>query len=144
MFSPLTPIDWKRRAVKYYPHKVAVIDEEKKFTYKEFGQRTDQLSKALYSSGIEKGDHIAVMLPNTHYMLECFYGICQMGAVMVPLNYRLAAEDLEYIIKHSDSKMLIIDEEFTAPVEKIITKLSLEKIIIVPFEGYETTLPGID
>ncbi|MFS0667002.1 long-chain-fatty-acid--CoA ligase [Peribacillus frigoritolerans] len=144
MFFPLTPIDWKRRAVKYYPHKVAVIDEEKKFTYKEFGQRTDQLSKALYSSGIEKGDHIAVMLPNTHYMLECFYGICQMGAVMVPLNYRLAAEDLEYIIKHSDSKMLIVDEEFTAPVEKIITKLSLEKIIIVPVEGYETTLPGID
>ncbi|MCZ0872639.1 long-chain-fatty-acid--CoA ligase [Peribacillus sp. AS_2] len=144
MFSPLTPIDWKRRAVKYYPHKVAVIDEEKKFTYKEFGQRTDQLSKALYSSGIEKGDHIAVMLPNTHYMLECFYGICQMGAVMVPLNYRLAAEDLEYIIKHSDSKMLIVDEEFTAPIEKIITKLSLEKIIIVPVEGYETTLPGID
>ena len=54
------------------------------------------------------------MLPNTHYMLESFYGICQIGAVQVPLNYRLNAEDLEYIIKHSDSKMLIVDEEFTS------------------------------
>ncbi|MFD9625549.1 long-chain-fatty-acid--CoA ligase [Peribacillus muralis] len=144
MISPLTPMDWKRRAVKYYPHKVAVIDEEKVFTYKEFGQRVDQLSIALCSSGIEKGDHIAVMLPNTHYMLECFYGICQLGAVMVPLNYRLSANELEYIIKHSDAKMLIVDEEFTAPIEKIISKLSLEKIIIVPVEGHETTLPGIN
>lgn len=144
MFSPLTPMDWKRRAVKYYPHKVAVIDEEKEFTYKEFGQRVDQLSMSLNKAGIEEGDHVAVMLPNTHYMLECFYGICQMGAVMVPLNYRLSAEDLEYIISHSDSKMLIVDEEFIAPIEKIVHKLALDKIIMVSVTGHKTSLNGID
>lgn len=144
MFSPLTPIDWKRRAVKYYPQKTAVIDGDKEFTYREFGQRVDQLSAALHQAGIEKGDHVAVMLPNTHYMLECFYGICQFGAVMVPLNYRLSAGDLEYIIKHSDSKMLIVDEEFSAPIEEIVDNLALEQIIIVPVPEHETSLNGVD
>jgi fatty-acyl-CoA synthase len=144
LLSPLTPLDWKRRAVKYYPQKTAVIDGEKEFTYQEFGQRADQLSAALHQSGIEKGDHVAVMLPNTHYMLECFYGICQLGAVMVPLNYRLSAEDLEYIIKHSDSKMLIVDEEFSAPIEEIVDNLAMEQIIIVHVQGHVTSLNGVD
>jgi fatty-acyl-CoA synthase len=144
LLSPLTPLDWKRRAVKYYPQKTAVIDGEKEFTYQEFGQRADQLSAALHQSGIEKGDHVAVMLPNTHYMLECFYGICQLGAVMVPLNYRLSAEDLKYIIKHSDSKMLIVDEEFSAPIEEIVDNLSMEQIIIVHVQGHVTSLNGVD
>lgn len=143
MISPLTPLDWKRRAVKYYPQKVAVIDGEKEFTYREFGRRVDQLSSALNQAGIVHGDHVAVMLPNTHYMLECFYGICQLGAVMVPLNYRLSAEDLEYIIRHSDAKMLIVDSEFSAPIEKIVDLLSLEQIVIVPVEGHESSLNGV-
>ena len=144
MFSPLTPLDWKRRAVKYYPNKIAVIDGDKEFTYREFGKRADQLSAALFQAGIGQGDHVAVMLPNTHYMLECFYGICQLGAVMVPLNYRLSAGDLEYIIRHSDAKMLIVDEEFCRPIEQIVENLSLDEIIIVSVPGENTSLKGID
>ena len=144
MFSALTPLDWKRRAVKYYPEKIAVIDEKKKFTYQEFGTRTDQLSMALHNSGIQEGDHVAVMLPNSHYMLEAFYGICQLGAVMVPLNYRLSAVDLEYIINHSDAKMLIVDAEFSGPIEEIKGNLSFNQIVIVSVAGHETTLKGVD
>ncbi|MBB6450434.1 fatty-acyl-CoA synthase [Geomicrobium halophilum] len=144
MLTTLTPLDWKRRAVKYYPDKIAVIDEGKQFTYKEFGERTDQLSAALKEAGIRQGDHVAVMLPNTHYMLESFYGICQLGAVMVPLNYRLSAEDLEYIINHSDAKMLIVDEEFSRPIEEIEGQLSLEQMITVSVPGQENNLEGVD
>lgn len=144
MITPLTPLDWKRRAIKYYPDKIAVIDEEKEFTYKEFGKRTDRLSVALHEAGIKEGDHIAVMLPNTHYMLESFYGISQLGAVMVPLNYRISAADMEYIINHSDAKMLIVDEEFAGPIEEIVDNLSLEPIIIVPVEGHKSSLKAID
>lgn len=144
MFSTLSPLEWKRRAVKYYPEKKAVIDGDKQFSYKEFGERTDRLSAALHEAGIKDRDHVAVMLPNTHCMLECFYGICQLGAVMVPLNYRLSAEDLEYIINHSDAKMLIVDEEFSGPIEEIEDKLSLDAIIVVAVEGEDTSLRGID
>ncbi|MET3576728.1 long-chain-fatty-acid--CoA ligase [Bhargavaea ullalensis] len=144
MFAALTPMDWKRRALKYYPEKVVVIDGDKEFTYKEFGERADRLSVALQEAGIREGDHVAVMLPNTHYMLECFYGICQMGAVMVPLNYRITASDMEYIINHSDAKMLIVDEEFSAPIEEIRDRLSLEKIIVVEVEGETNGLAAVD
>ncbi|MCU9595418.1 long-chain-fatty-acid--CoA ligase [Caldibacillus thermolactis] len=143
MITPLTPLDWKRRAVKYYPNKIAVIDEEKEFTYKQFAERTDLLSKALYQAGIRQGDHVAVMLPNTHYMLECFYGIAQIGAVMVPLNYRISADDMAYIINHSDAKILIVDEEFTPPIEKIVDRLNVEQIIVVAVDGFETNLKAI-
>ncbi|PWA13112.1 o-succinylbenzoate--CoA ligase [Pueribacillus theae] len=145
MITTLTPLDWKRRAIKYYPDKIAVIDEEKRFTYKEFGERVDRLSIALYEAGIRQGDHVAVMLPNTHYMLESFYGICQLGAVMVPLNYRLAAEDLNYIINHSDAKMLIVDEEFCGPIEETIDSLkNIKQTVIVSVKNQSTTLEGID
>lgn len=142
MLAPLTPLDWKRRAIKYYPEKIAIVDGDKSFTYKEFGHRVDQLSKGLLEKGIKEGDHVAVMLPNTHYMLECFYGICQIGAVMVPLNYRLSAKDLNYIINHSDAKLLIVDEAFTEPIEEIQNSLSLEEIIIVEVDGESTSLQG--
>ncbi|MCJ1908898.1 long-chain-fatty-acid--CoA ligase [Planococcus ruber] len=142
MFAPLTPLDWKRRAIKYYPDKTAVIDEEKSFTYREFGKRTDQLSLALHNAGIQKGDHVAVMLPNTHYMLESFYGICQLGAVMVPLNYRLTAKDLEYIIRHSDARMLIVDAEFGKIIETIQKELPIEKYIVVEVDGHGSSIEG--
>src|SRR5699024_654155 len=125
MFAPLTPIDWKRRAVKYYPQKIAVIDDDKEFTYQEFNERTNRLSQALKQEGVREKDHIAVILPNTHYMLESFYGISQLGAVMVPINYRLNAEDMEYILTHSDAKMLIVDEEFAQTIEGIQDRLAL-------------------
>lgn len=143
MFAPLTPLDWKRRAIKYYPEKTAIIDENKTFTYKEFGNRTDRLSVALHNAGIQEKDHVAVMLPNTHYMLECFYGIGQLGAVMVPLNYRLAAKDLAYIIKHSDAKTLIVDAEFGKLIEDVQDQLPVEKYIIVEVDGHESKLNGI-
>lgn len=142
MFAPLTPLDWKRRAIKYYPEKTAIIDEEKTFTYKEFGKRTDQLALALHNAGITKGDHVAVMLPNTHYMLESFYGICQLGAVMVPLNYRLTAKDLEYIIRHSDARMLIVDAEFGKIIEDIQDELPIEKYIVVEVDDHPSAITG--
>lgn len=145
MLTTLTPLDWKRRAIKYYPEKTAVVDGEKRFTYKEFGDRVDQLSSALYNAGIRQGDHVAVMIPNTHYMLESFYGICQLGAVMVPLNYRLSSQDLRYIVDHSDAKMLIIDEEFTEAIEEIEAELDkVKQYIIVSVDGQSTSLKGTD
>ncbi len=144
MLQALTPLDWKRRAVKYYPDKIAIIDGDKKFTYKEFAGRTERLSKALYQLGIRNGDHVAVIMPNTHAMLECFYGIGELGAVIVPINYRISPRDMEYIINHSDAKLLIVDAEYADAVTKIKDQLNVTDIIIVAVEGIETSLEGID
>ncbi len=145
MLVPLTPLDWFRRAVKYYPEKLAVVDDEKRFTYRQFAERVNRLSNALRQAGIGPGDHVAVIMPNTHQMLECFYGICQLGAVMVPLNYRLNADDFAYILNHSDSKMLLLDAEFAKPIEAIQDQLSnIQKYVVVSVDGFETTLPHTD
>jgi len=144
MLATLTPLDWKRRAVKYYPEKVAVIDGDKKFTYKEFGKRVDQLTIALHNAGIDNKDHVAVMLPNNHAMLECFYGITPLGAVIVPLNYRLSTKDLTYILKHCDAKMLIVDAEFGKMLEEVQDELPIEKYIVVAVDGFESKINGED
>ncbi|BCJ88187.1 long-chain-fatty-acid--CoA ligase [Effusibacillus dendaii] len=145
MITPLTPLDWKRRAVKYYPDKIAVIDDEKRFTYREFGKRTNQLSHALMSIGIQKGDHVAVMLPNTHEMLECFYGITQFGAVMVPLNYRLTSDDFAYILNHSDAKALILSAEYAKPIEEIRDQIpNIKHFIVTDQNQFSTRLDALD
>ncbi|MDI3327275.1 MAG: long-chain-fatty-acid--CoA ligase [Alicyclobacillaceae bacterium] len=144
MNTPLTPIDWKRRAVKYYPNKVAVIDGELRLTYRELGQRINRLSDALRNEGIGKGDHVAVILTNTHEMIECFFGIGQLGAVMIPVNYRLNQEEFTYILNHSDAKMLIVDSEFIKPIEEIQDRLSnIRKYVVVSRGDVATSLPHL-
>ncbi|MDI3256351.1 MAG: long-chain-fatty-acid--CoA ligase [Kyrpidia sp.] len=145
MITPLTPIDWKRRAIKYYPEKVAVIDGDYRCTYREWGQRINRLSNALREEGISKGDHVAVMLPNIHEMIECFFGIGQLGAVMIPLNYRLTGEDFVYILNHSDAKMLILDADYVEPIEKLSDQLpGIRRFIVVSREPASTGLPHMD
>lgn len=145
MIVPMTPLDWMRRAVKYYPDKIAVIDDKIRFTYREFNQRINRLSNALNQAGISQGGHVAVILPNIHEMLECFYGICQIGAVMIPINYRLNQEDIAYILNHSESDLLIVDAQFAEPIEKIRDQIpNVRQIVVVEVPGFRTNLEAID
>src|SRR5258707_15873462 len=98
MEIPLTPIDFARRADRLYADREAVIDGEQRFTYRQFFDRCNRWSSALQTLGIKQGDRVAYIAPNTHAMLECFYAIPQIGAVIVPINYRLTADDFAYII----------------------------------------------
>ena len=102
MNVPLLLTDFLDRAVRLYGEKTAVIDhdEGRRLTYNELGRRVDQLSHGLRSLGVEKGDRVAYLAPNTLEMLEGFYGIYQTGAVMVPLNIRLKPEDYLFILNH--------------------------------------------
>ena len=93
MEVPLTPLEFARRARKLYPHREAVVDEDRRFTYAEFLGRCDRWSSALQSMGIRQGDRVAYIAPNTHAHLEAYYAVPQIGAVLVPINYRLTADD---------------------------------------------------
>lgn len=119
MITPLTPMEFKRRAAKLYPDKIAVVDDNVEFTYRTFVERTNRLSNGLAALGVEPGTKVAVVAPNTHEMLECFYGVPQMGAVLVPINYRLQPHEVEYIVNHSDTEVLIVDAEYSHLVEPI-------------------------
>src|SRR5881628_3359769 len=112
MFQCLTPNDFLRRAARNFPDKLAVVDEGKEFTYSELRRRANRWSHALLSLGVERGDRVAILSPNSHWMLESFFGVPQIGAVLVPLNYRLTADDFRYILGHSGAKVLLLDCEY--------------------------------
>ena len=91
----LTPLEFARRARHLYGDREAVVDGDKRFTYAQFLERCDRWSAALQALGVGKGDRVAYIAPNTHSHLEAYYAVPQIGAILVPINYRLLAEDFE-------------------------------------------------
>ena len=148
MELPLTPLEFARRTRKLYPQREAVVDGDLRLTYEEFFQRCDRWSSALRSLGVKQGDRVAYIAPNTHAMLESFYAVPQLGAVLVPLNYRLIADDFAYLINHSGARVVCAHEDYLDAVDSIRTQLG-NVTTFVALEGaktgwldYETLLAG--
>jgi fatty-acyl-CoA synthase len=123
MEVPLTPLDFFRRARKLYADREAVIDGEVRFTYDQFGERCDRWSAGLQALGIERGDRVAYISPNTRSNLEGYYAVPQIGAVIVPINYRLTAADFAYLITHSGSKVVCAHPDQMDAVDRIRPQL---------------------
>ncbi|WP_026974320.1 long-chain-fatty-acid--CoA ligase [Alicyclobacillus contaminans] len=141
MITPLTPLDFFRRALKYYPDKLAVVDGELRFTYQMFGQRVYRLANGLRQLGVGPGVKVAALMPNTHQMLECFQAIPLLGAVLVPLNIRLQAEELRYIIDHSDSEIVLFDAEWSPVMREVLPNLpKIRHVVQVEWPGF----PSLD
>ena len=123
-------IDTLKKAVKFFPAKKAIVCGTHHWTYQEFYNRITRLSYALKSFGIDKDDKVAILHPNCHYFLEAYFGIAQLGAVTVPINYRLSPQEIAFILQDSDSKVLIVDPMFQQQIDSIRDKTSgLERII---------------
>ena len=123
METPLTPLEFARRARKLYPDRVAVIDGDSRWTYAQFLDRCDRWSAVLQKLGIGPGDRVAYLSPNTHAQLQSFYAVPQIGAVLVPLNYRLTADDFVYLINHSGSRMVCADRDYLGTIDSIREQL---------------------
>src|SRR5262244_1474934 len=100
------PLDLARRTRKLYGDREGVIDGDLRLTYSQFFERCDRWSAALQEMEVGKGDRVAYIAPNTREQLESFYAVPQLGAVVVPINYRLVADDFVYIINHSGAKIV--------------------------------------
>jgi fatty-acyl-CoA synthase len=124
METPLTPLEFARRARKLYGPREAVVDGGLRLTYEEFFQRCDRWSAALHAMGVRQGDRVAYIAPNTHEQLESFYAVPQTGAVLVPINYRLTADDFVYITKHSGAKVLCVHPEYLEAIDGVRGQLS--------------------
>lgn len=123
METPLSPLDFARRAGKLYPDREAVVDGELRFTYRQFIDRCDRASKALQTLGIVKGDRVALISPNTHTNLEMYYAAPQYGAVIVPINYRLTADDFVYLINHSGTKAVCAHPDYFSAIDGVRSQL---------------------
>jgi len=116
----LSPMEFARRARRLYADREAVVDGELRLTYRQFFDRCDRWSHVLQERlGVGHGDRVAYISPNTHAQLESFYAVPQLGAVLVPINYRLTPDDFAYIISHSGSKVVCADADYLEAVDSI-------------------------
>ncbi|HBY60223.1 MAG TPA: AMP-dependent synthetase, partial [Solibacterales bacterium] len=119
MFVPLTPIRFLHRAMDLFGGKVGVVSGNRQFRYAEFGERVQRLASALAKIGVANGDRVAYLSFNNHQLLEGYYGVVQAGGVVMPLNVRLAPQELVGILNHSGAKVLMFENDFAPLVEKL-------------------------
>jgi len=124
MEVPLSPVEFARRARSLYADREAVVDGGLRLTYGQFFERCDRWSSALQSMGVHKGDRVAYIAPNTHSNLEAYYAVPQLGAVLVPLNYRLIADDFAYMISHSGARVVCVHPDYFEAVDSIRAQIS--------------------
>src|SRR5258705_1641164 len=139
METPLTPMDFARRARKLYGDREAVVDGNLHLTYEQFFDRCDRWSATLQDMGVVQGDRIAYIAPNTHAQLESFYAVPQIGAVLVPINYRLTPNDFVYLINHSGSKIVCVHSDYLDAVDSIRAQLPAVEAYVAldePREGW--------
>ncbi len=124
METALTPLEFARRARKLYGDREAVVDGNLRLSYEQFFDRCDRWSARLQELGVTQGDRVAYIAPNTHAQLESFYAVPQIGAVLVPINYRLTADDFVYLINHSGAKVVCAHSDYLAAIDGVRSHLS--------------------
>jgi fatty-acyl-CoA synthase len=124
MEVPLSPLEFMRRTRRLYAAREGVVDGAQRWTYGEFFDRCDRWSSALQRLGVRQGDRVAYIAPNTHAQLESFYAVPQLGAVLVPLNFRLVADDFRYMIQHSGATVVCVAADYLAAVDSIRAELT--------------------
>lgn len=124
MNVPLTPLRFLRHAARQYRHRTAVVCGDKRFSYEQFADRVSRLAGALRETGVSPGDRVAFLGLNTHRLLEAYYGVIDSGAVLLPLNVRLAAAELTYVLNDSSAKFLFIEAPFLPLVDSFRDQLS--------------------
>jgi fatty-acyl-CoA synthase len=138
METPLTPMEFAQRARRLYANREAVVDGELRLTYAQFFERCDRWSNALQGFGVAPGDRVAYIAPNTHADLESYYSVPQIGAVIVPVNYRLIPADFAYIINHSGAKVVCVHEDHLQAINSIRDQL----VNVEQFVALEGSAPG--
>ncbi len=123
METPLTPLDFARRTRRLHGGREAVVDGDLRLSYEQFFDRCDRWSAALQGLGVQPGDRVATIAPNTHAQLASFYAVPQLGAVLVPINYRLSGDDFGYIVNHSGASVLCVDRDYLDTVDQIRDQL---------------------
>ena len=127
----LSPLSFLPRVAKIFPDRIAVVYEDRNYTWKQFYNRCKRLASSLKKQGIKKGDTVSVIAANTPEMIEAHYGIAMIGAVLNSINIRLDSDTIAYILEHSEAKMLISDTGFSSTVKNALSILNNKDLIVV-------------
>ncbi len=141
MFVPMSVLEFRDRAASYFGDKVGVIDGDRSLTYRAWAERTHRLANALVGLGVQPGDRVSFITYNTHHLLEAYYGVLEAGAVLNPINIRLAPNEIAYILDHAGSHVVFFHRDFTPLVEALIPQLSTRPRFVV-LEGQPGGVAG--
>ena len=143
--SKLTPLTFLERSAAVFPDKIAVIYEDRQYTYAEFRRRVHRLAGALRRAGIQPGDRVAYLAPNIPALLEAHFAAPLAGAILVAINTRLNPREITYILNHSEAKLLVVDSELAPGIASIAGELAFTKrFVIVRDTLLESSLEGAD
>ncbi|MGO9702599.1 MAG: acyl-CoA synthetase, partial [Xanthobacteraceae bacterium] len=129
-FQPLTPLTFLERAAAVYPDHTAIVHGARSWNYRQFYARARQLASALARRGVKRGDTVSVMLANTPAMVEAHYGVPMAGAVLNTLNTRLDGAILGFTLDHAESKVLIVDREYSKVMKEALGGAKAKPLII--------------
>jgi fatty-acyl-CoA synthase len=142
LIVPLNELDFLRRALTVYGDKEAVVSGELRLTYRQFGARVNAWAHAMRALNVTAGDRVAIISQNDHRMLDGFYGAPLIGAVYMPINFRLVASDFEYILNHAAAKVLIVEDWLVPTIETIRLQLTSVEHFIVYGDAESELPPG--
>jgi acyl-CoA synthetase (AMP-forming)/AMP-acid ligase II len=128
--APLTPLRFLERSAEVFPDKTAIVDGERRVSYRDFARQATRLARALQALGLERGDRVAYLCPNTPELLVAHFGVPLAGAVLVAINTRLAADEVSYICDHSGAKVLVVDAELRPGVESVLDELTTVREVV--------------
>ena len=129
-FTPLTPLSFIERTARVFPDHTAVVHGETQRSWTETYQRCIKLASALNRRGINKGDTVAVMLPNVPASLEAHFGVPMCGAVLNTLNIRLDAKTIAFILDHGEAEVLLTDKEFAPVINEALSLCKAKPLVI--------------
>ncbi len=129
-FQPLTPLSFLQRAASVFPDRVAIVHGPLRRSYRDFYARARRLASALRQRGIGRGDTVSVILANTPAMLECHYGVPMCDAVLNTINTRLDAAVIAFQFDHAETKVLIVDREFSKVVKEALSLAKVKPLVI--------------
>ncbi|MEH6647637.1 acyl-CoA synthetase [Sulfitobacter sp.] len=146
--QPLTPLTFLERAATVFPDHTAIIHGALRRSYAGFYARSRQLASALSLRGIERGDTVSAILPNTPAMLECHYGVPMCGGVLHSINIRLDAAIIAFQLDHAMSKIVIVDSEFMPLMQEALALAEVKPLVIqygdAEYDGARVAFDGDD
>ncbi len=149
MIVPLNEYDFLRRALNVYGECEAVVSGDVRLTYNQLGERVNRWVNLMRSLGVQQGDRVAIISQNSHRLMDGFFGAPLMGAVYMPINFRLVASDFDYILNHGGANVVIVEDWLVESVNSIRAQLpSVEHFIshsddgqtFAGWQDYETLL----
>lgn len=129
-FEPLTPLSFMERSRRAFGDREAVVYGPHRYSYAEFAERIQRCASALRAAGIRPGDRVAYLSPNLLALLEAHFAVPLLGALLVSINFRLAPDEIAFILAHSGAKILVSDSKCGEPLSEHIEWLSAVEMFV--------------